>query len=371
MSCVQSIQRTDRLRLCDGGDAMSSEASVPNLENAQGLVGWLPDGERQIPVISLISKLGRSHVENHSSNGEGRRHEYERIIVFTPPESVVHEQGRERAHPWGILVDRVSQVVKVSSDCIHSLPNILADPSTGYFQGVVKLEEELFLLLSSERLHPYTWRDNRGAEATVQIARTDSRRMRLTADHGTTTSAQSHDVMNRPRQMVVFSLEESSNGDRPLMFGLSISQVPEILVSLPMIPVPAGQDFISGLLFWRGVPVPVIDLASRMVIDPTSPTMPSGSTRFIITRDQQANGRPDQRASDDPFSNPLQGEKTERGVMAAFIIQAGIRILRLPFDYQPCTRSVPLKPQMVRGMVELEDETLVIPDIGAILTRDL
>jgi chemotaxis signal transduction protein len=171
--------------------------------------------------------------------------------------------------------------------------------------------------------------------------------------------------------MVVFSLEESSNGDRPLMFGLSISQVPEILVSLPMIPVPAGQDFISGLLFWRGVPVPVIDLASRMVIDPTSPTMPSGSTRFIITRDQQANGRPDQRASDDPFSNPLQGEKTERGVMAAFIIQAGIRILRLPFDYQPCTRSVPLKPQMVRGMVELEDETLVIPDIGAILTRDL
>jgi chemotaxis signal transduction protein len=370
MSCVQSIQRTDRLRLCDGGDAMSSEASVPDLENAQGLVGWLPDGERQIPVISLISKLGRSHVENHSSNGEGRRHEYERIIVFTPPESIVHEQGRERAHPWGILVDRVSQVVKVSSDCIHPLPDILVDPSTGYFQGVVKLEEELFLLLSSERLHPYTWRDNRGAEATVQIARTDSRRMRLMADHGTTTSAQSHDVMNRPRQMVVFSLEESSNGDRPLMFGLSISQVPEILVSLPMIPVPAGQDFISGLLFWRGVPVPVIDLTSRMVIDPTSPTMPSGSTRFIITRDQ-ANGRPDQRASDDPFSNPLQGEKTERGVMAAFIIQAGIRILRLPFDYQPCTRSVPLKPQMVRGMVELEDETLVIPDIGAILTRDL
>ena len=57
MSCVQSIQRTDRLRLCDGSDAMSSEASVPDLENAQGLVGWLPDGERQIPVISLVSKL--------------------------------------------------------------------------------------------------------------------------------------------------------------------------------------------------------------------------------------------------------------------------------------------------------------------------
>jgi len=197
----------------------------------------------------------------------------------------------ERAHPWGILVDRVSHVAKVSSDYLNPFTDILADHSSGLFQGVVKLEEELFLLLSSKRLHPYARRDNRGAEATLQIARTDSRRMRLMADHVTTTSAQSHDVMNHPRQMVVFSLEESSYGDRSLMFGLGISQVPEILVSMPMIPVPVEPDFILGLLFWRGVPVPVINLAYRMVIDSTSPMMTSGPTRFIITRDQ-ANGRP-------------------------------------------------------------------------------
>lgn len=83
------------MRLCNESDATSSEATVSDLENAQGLVGLLPDGERQIPDINLINKLGRSHVDIRSSNGEGRRRENERIVVFTPPESVVQEHGRE------------------------------------------------------------------------------------------------------------------------------------------------------------------------------------------------------------------------------------------------------------------------------------
>ena len=95
MSCVQSTHRMDCMRLGNESDATSSEATVPDLENAQGLVGWLPDGERQTPVISLISILGRSHVDIRSSNGEGRRRENEWIVVFTPPESVVQEHGRE------------------------------------------------------------------------------------------------------------------------------------------------------------------------------------------------------------------------------------------------------------------------------------
>lgn len=75
--------------------------------------------------------------------------------------------------------------------------------------------------------------------------------MRPMADHATNTFAQSHDERNRPRQMVVLSLEKSTNGARPLTFGLCITQVSEILVSMPMIPVPVEPDFISGLLFWR------------------------------------------------------------------------------------------------------------------------
>lgn len=153
------------------------------------------------------------------------------------------------------------------------------------------------MLLSSKRPHPYTRRDNRGAEATLQISRTENRPKRPMADHATNTFAQSHEERNRPRQMVVFSLDESGNGARHLTFGLSITQVSEILVSMPMIPVPVEPDFILGLLFRRGVPVPVINLASHMVIDSTSPMMTSGSTQYIITRDQ-ANGSPNSRASD-------------------------------------------------------------------------
>jgi chemotaxis signal transduction protein len=350
MTYVQSIQRTDRMRINNEGNT-------------------LPDGDREIPVISLIRKLGRSHEGNQSSDGEDQRRGSERIIVFAPPESGRREEGIGGGHKWGILVDRVSQVIEVASDWIHPLPDILVDPSSEYFHGVVKLEDELFLLLSSERLDPYTRREKHSEEATHQLARIDRRPMRPAADLAKGSFARSHDVSNRPRQMVVFSMEEIDDGDRPLMFGLSITQVPEILESMPMIPVPAGPDFASGLFFWRGVPVPVINLASRMVSDSTSPTMPSGPTRLIITRDK-ANGRPNQGRSNSPLGKPSDGEKVESGVIAAFIIQPNIRIFHLPFDHRPSTRNLPLNPQMIRGMVELEDETLVIPDIRAILTRD-
>jgi chemotaxis signal transduction protein len=333
-------------------------------------------------------------------------------------EEEAQAEGSEGWRLWALLVDRVSQVIQIPADRIVPLPPIAVSPSANYFEGVVKLggEEEkasseqgkassgqdqapsgLVLLLSPERLHP-------GAPTSVGQSQAEASPGQDQASSGqgeevppgevgaplaprlptATLGQHPHGTGGRrpdQGQIMVFSVADPRPGEQPLSFGLSISQINEILYPLPLLPVPGAPPFVLGLINWRDRPVPAIDLGARLGLVPgeTSPS-DNWATRLIIVRDKsqvlpapsRALPAPVGAAQVSPVEGVVEGSSSKagssQGVLVGFLIQPAIRALRLPLAHQPCSRALPLDQALTRGVVELENETLVIPDIRGMLS---
>lgn len=302
-------------------------------------MGWLSADEGAVPVFSLADLLGRP---------SKKRNALQRVIVLnpSPSPSPAEESGGETQTdgrgPWALLVDRVSQVIQVPADRIAPLPPIVVNPSAAYFENVLKLDQELVLLLSPQGLHPQP-----------KISNPQSPPSPLSSLSPVLQSPPSP-LQSKARgrgQIVVFSTAEPQPGEQTLSFGLSISQVPEILSPLPLTPVPAAPDFVLGLVNWRDRPVPVVDLTTRLGL---AAFRPPGQTRLIIARDRGLV----------PSSSP--GE-TNTGTLVGFPVRPATRLLRLPVAHRLCRLSLPLDQSLTRGIVELENEVLVIPDVRNIL----
>ncbi len=366
MSWVRSIQRTDRLhRNPEAEGPSTSRCGQPVEPTGHNPVGWLVGNEGDIPVFSLANQLGRPSPPPLST--EGGSGALQRIVVLNPLPSPPPAGGSKGGRPWALLVDRVSQVIQVPADHVVSLPPVVVNPFTDYFKGVIKLDEELILFLSPERLHPDA---SLSAGRPVREAANLSPGPILSTRSPTTSAGGQH---RRHGQIVVFSIAEPHPGERALSFGLSISQIPEILQPLPMIPVPAAPAFVLGLINWRDWPVPVIDLASRLGLAPEANPSANGRTRLIIVRDK-GHVLPVPSPALSPVEGVVERSSSKggsnQGTLVGFLVQPAIRVLRLPIAHQPCSRTLPLDQALTRAIVELENETLVIPDIRGILWRD-
>jgi len=307
MKWVESIERVDLLNV------------LPHAENSEtGLVGTLPGTGGEIPVYSLAARLGLSE-EN-----EG---ELQRIVVL-------NSGGKT----WGLRVGGVSQVTKVGSDALAPLPAIARDPANVVFGGMIKTDESLLLLLAPERLRPdapHNIPTPLDFDDTVDEIGGLSALTQRVSD----STAQSN-ASSSPNRILVFSLAEAAPHERPLVFGLSVTQVPEVLNPLPLIPVPGAPAFVLGIARWRGSPVPVIDLAARMGLPPVSA---QGKTRLMISCGTRKDSR------------------------LGFLIQPTVRSILLPVAHRPCVRDLGLNESFLKGAVELQNETLVVPDIQRLL----
>lgn len=337
MSWVRSIQRTDRLRrnLEEAGSQIGHRRD-PVAPPGDKPVGWLSGNEGDIPVFSLASRLGRHLLSLLPA--EGGRGNSQRIIVLNPPQPNPQMGMWEGMRPWALLVDRVSQVNKVQADQMMPLPPIPVSPHADYFECVIKVDERLILLLSPERLHPEALADVRAkVDETTNPA----------AVPGTSPSEPNFTGSHRSHaQIVVFQVTEPHPTERAMSFGLSISQVREIAESPPIIPIPGAPASVSGLVDWRGLPVPIIDVAERLGL---AQAPADRRTRLVIARDRGTSGR---------------------GVLVGLTSRPAIRLLRLPVAHLPSKRPLHLDPALTRGVFELESETLVIPDIREILRQD-
>jgi purine-binding chemotaxis protein CheW len=307
MKWVESIERIDLLNV------------LPHTENDEtGFVGTLPGPAGEVPVYSLATRLGL----NEETAGE-----LQRVIVL--------KFGGMR---WGLRVGGVSQVTKVSRDALVPLPSISRNPANILFAGMIETDESLLLLLAPERLQP-------GAPDSVSTVKefddaVNAIDLPLTETRQQTESSVQTNVNSSPNRILVFSLSEDDPLERPLVFGLSVTQVAEVLNPLPLTPVPGAPAFVLGIARWRGSPVPVINLAARMGLPPVAA---DGKTRLMITCGTRKDSR------------------------LGFLIQPTVRSVLLPVAHRPCIRDLGLNVPLMQGAVELQNETLVIPDIQRIL----
>ncbi len=310
-------------------DSVGEAALVERFEapTASGQIGTLVVNEESLPVFSLAHRLDRP--QTHSDSREHL------VILKT-------SLGR-----WVLLVESVSRVLQIRLDQVHRVPEVVLDPQRKLFKGVIVFPAdqqqaetpsafgevqarrgrevaEISLLLSPERLHP----------DALPLAVTHEEH----ADEVAAATTSSPTKAKRRGQVMLLSVTDEPIDERQCSFGLSLSQILEVVSSLTLIPVPTAPGFVQGLACWRDQPVPVLDLAARLGL-----TSRIHEQRLVIAR-----------ASTD-------------GDFVAFPVEAAIRSQRLPMESVPCVVPLGVREDLVRGAFELESETLMIPDLRRVL----
>lgn len=285
---VRGIHHASRLRRTPG----------PRAEGT--IVGVLSDAQGDVPVYCLAERLGRT---------TGERPAQQQIVVL--------DAG---LRPWGLLVDRVGRVQSVPAEALGSLPAAVGDVLG--FQGVLRLDGELVLMLAAESLDP----EAPPLPVPYRSFRVPSR------------AAVSRPAGQRPvaGQLLVVPATDRRKGERVVSFGFSIAQVAEVLDFPPLTTVPGSPADVLGLALWRDQPISVLDFGPSLGLPPTSTAPPK---RLLVLRPP---------GSAEPIG---------------LLIRPSVRVLRLPVPHQPCTRSLDLDPALILAAVELRYETLVLPDL--------
>jgi chemotaxis signal transduction protein len=218
MACVRGIQRTDRLRPHPG---------------RAGAVGALPTRDGDVPVFGLAELLGRP----------SRAGAAQQVIVL-------HDGFRT----WGLLVERVAQVASVPTGDLHPMPTRTGAGGPRAFQGILRLGTDLVPLLAPAWLHPDGAPDDAEPPSPYLPPRTDDVAGRR-GSRAVTPQAQG--------RLVLFTTADPRPTERPLVFGVGLARVLEVLEMPRLIPLPGVPPHLLGLATWRNRSIPVIDLASR------------------------------------------------------------------------------------------------------------
>lgn len=104
-------------------DIPGTPHSVEGLINLRGSV---------IPVVDLRKRFRLESVERSKET---------RIVVVSSNEQEI-----------GVIVDSVTEVLRISSDSIEPPSSIIMSSDSEYLQGIVKLEERLIILLDADRV---------------------------------------------------------------------------------------------------------------------------------------------------------------------------------------------------------------------------
>jgi len=321
MANENSTDMTHRLIRCVTGEetyclkrtVVAGIERLERLERSYGdnlVVGWMPGVDTRIPVYSLAARLARTQPTMNIDN---------RIIVVNAESCT-----------YGLLVDKVSDAFEITDKDIHPLPPVLAGAAS-YFEGIAWAGDRLLLCLAPDQLH------REGSATSVSSTTMES------FPEASQTVVDAATAAKRKSQLLTFGMAAEIVDEFTL--GLSLTQVMEILEPAPLVPVPGAPDYVLGLANWRRNPVPVIDLKSRfgLTLSPEIPQMAKSSCRMLIARA--------------PRSSQLCG----------FLIQPNPKTHSLPIPHEPCENEFPVPRILVRGVFELENEVLVLPDLDRMI----
>ena len=292
MTAVLSVQSADLLKYSDTvGQA----------------VGWLVVNDQELPVFSLATLLKRPFRQNIATGKV--------VILNTEGERLV------------LMVDRVSQVIEISPEALRPLPALAEDLSLDLFKGIVQIEQDLVLYLDLDQLDPNK----------TKLVKSKSRPPRINDKELPTPTSLAKVSAGR---ILLFATLETEVDELPLLFGLSISQVLELQEQLPIIPVPTAPNYLLGLVHWRNMPVPVLDLNLLLGLNTQSVGQ---NHRLLIVH-----------GASEP--EPL-----------GFMVHSDVRIENLPLVNQPLDLELAINKDLSKGIFQLKKAILIIPDIDKIL----
>ncbi len=146
----------------------------------------------------------------------------------------------------GIIVDDVSEVVRMTSNKIQPAPSILKGIDTNYLRGVVKLDSgEMILLLNLEEMVKLS-----------EFAREEGHEKFLAKDF----EYEKVEKKEESIQIITFYLQDE-------LYSINIQDAEEIIQLPEIIPIPQSPEFIRGVISIRGDIIPIVDLHVRFNYD--------------------------------------------------------------------------------------------------------
>ena len=109
---------------------MTEIAKVPNAPHyVEGVINLRG---RVIPVVSLSKRFGFA---------EKQQDEQSRIIIMDIQGITI-----------GVIVDSVSEVLRIPSDTVDPAPNVATELGTEFIEGIAKMEDRLIILIDMDLL---------------------------------------------------------------------------------------------------------------------------------------------------------------------------------------------------------------------------
>jgi len=300
MSWVQSIERTDNLTKQPGNN---------------NIIGSLTFERANIDVYSISDLL--------EIKPEDQDIMTERVVII-----------RKENMRIGLLVNSVSGIVEIQSDLVFDVPSIANSSLSNLFESIAISDNDLYLsispdFLSAQKEQLSHLEDDKASDLITKSP---------AHQNGDATGGAGSN------QILIFKILDSNAEMSKYLFGMSISQVLQILEPQEIIGVPGSLDFVYGLINWRNRPVPVIDLYKRMGL---KDSQINDQTRFVVAR------------------------TLSKGLIICFPVYFDVNVVKLPLPHEKLVLDSEIDMSFTKGTFKVEDYTLVIPDLDKVVFKKI
>jgi purine-binding chemotaxis protein CheW len=219
---------------------------VPRSESH--VLGVMTLRSRLLPLVNLRSMFALTHRDLDEKS---------RIVVLTLGGVSV-----------GVVVDAVSEVLRVSKSGVDALPALLArDGNLAEITAICRLD-------NGKRMVSIVTARNLFGNSVIKEALTAVNDIELEGDLQT---KETQDTLDDDEQVVIFRLGKEEFG-APIASVQEIVRVPEALIRVPQAP-----SFVEGVINLRGSVLPVIDLRLRLGLNQVERTDRQRIMVFLIS----------------------------------------------------------------------------------------
>jgi chemotaxis signal transduction protein len=229
---------------------------------------------------------------------------------------------------FGILVDSVENKFQVAENHIFQIPEIVGGSAFNYFDEVIGCDEQLILSLSPKAIYSTFNIENKEKLHNKAVIKSYNELVKISiANH-------------RQKKIVIFTTNSETN----VFYGLSITQIPQILQLSSILSVPGSENHIIGIIEWRGLILPVIDIALSVE---KQRTKIENDGRILVVR------------------------LARSAIYVAIVIQPHVLIQNFPITQDLFYLDVDSKIDSVHRQFKYRKKVLVIPNIDNMVSTGM